>query len=690
MSNPLLNNTDLPAFDQITSEHIEPAIDQILAENRAAIAQRLEQGGPFTWDNFAEPMDAMGDRLDRAWSPVSHLNAVVNSPELRVAYEACLPKLSDYATELGQNEALFRAYEAIHQGDGGGDEFATLSGERRKVIENTLRDFRLSGVDLPAEDKARYKALKSELSQLTTKFANNVLDATNAWSLTLTDRNRLAGLPESALGMFRQTAERENQDEDKGGWRISLAAPSFIAVMTYAEDRDLRAMVYHAFVTRASEVGPHAREWDNGPLMERILAIRHELAGLLGFTNYAERSLATKMADSPAQVLEFLNNLAEQAAPRARQELDELAAFARDAGGPDALKPWDLAFYGERLRQARFDISQEQLKPYFPADRVVAGLFEVVNRLFGIRVTERDGITTWHPDVRFYEIHDRDGELRGQFYLDLSARQHKRGGAWMADCVQRRRRADGSLQIPVAFLTCNFTPPVGDEPPLLTHDEVTTLFHEFGHGLHHMLTKVETSGVSGINGVAWDAVELPSQFLENWCWVREALDLFARHHQTGEALPQTLFENMQAARQFQSGMQTVRQLEFSLFDLILHQEYDPATGARVQETLDRIRRQVAVLHPPEYNRFQNGFSHIFAGGYAAGYYSYKWAEVLSADAFSRFEEDGVFNERTGTDFLVHILERGGSEDPMTLFKAFRGREPSIEPLLRQHGILTDR
>ncbi|ANJ66811.1 oligopeptidase A [Halothiobacillus diazotrophicus] len=683
MNNPLLNTTDLPAFDQIQPGHIEPAIDKILAENRAAIAERLSQGAPFTWANFVEPMDAMADRLDRAWSPVSQLNAVVNTPELRTVYEACQSKLSDYHTELGQNAALFRAYEAIRQSE----EFATLSGERQKVIENTLRDFRLSGVDLPEADKARYKALKSELSKLTTQFANNVLDATNAWSLTITDEARLAGVPDSAMAMFRQGAERA----DEAGWRITLDFPSFIAVMTYAEDRDLRETVYHAFVTRASEVGPHAGQWDNGPLMDRILAIRHELAQLLGFANYAERSLATKMADSPAQVLDFLNTLADQALPRAREELAELTDFARKHGGPvfghaGQLKPWDLSFYGEKLRKAHFDISQEQLKPYFPADRVVAGLFEVVNRLFGIRVTEHAGVSTWHPDVRFYDIHDRDGELRGQFYLDLYARQHKRGGAWMADCVTRRRRADGSLQTPVAFLTCNFTPPVGGTPPLLTHDEVTTLFHEFGHGLHHMLTKVETIGVSGINGVAWDAVELPSQFLENWCWEREALDLFARHHETGAPLPEPLFENMQAARQFQSGMQIVRQLEFSLFDLILHQDYDPETGARIQETLDRVRQRVAVLHPPEYNRFQHGFSHIFAGGYAAGYYSYKWAEVLSADAYARFEEEGVFNEQTGTDFLVHILERGGSEEPMVLFKAFRGREPSIEPLLRQHGI----
>ena len=678
MSNPLLDTPDLPAFDRIEPAHIEPAIDHILSENRRAIAERLEQGAPYSWDDFVAPMEALEDRLDRAWSPVSHLNAVVNTPQLRQAYEACLPKLSDYATELGQNEALFQAYREVSQRD----DFAELSVEQRRVVDNALRDFRLAGVDLPAEEKARYKTLKSELSQLTTRFANNLLDATNAWSLDIDDESRLAGLPESARAMFRAAAERD----DQSGWRVTLEMPSFIAVMTHAEDRSLRETLYQAFVTRASDVGPHAGEWDNGPVMDRILAIRHELAQLLGFDNYAQRSLATKMATDPAEVLTFLQDLADQAEPRARQELSELETFARESGGPESLRPWDVAFYAEKLREARFAISQEQLKPYFPADRVVDGLFAVVQRLFGIRVRERRHVPTWHDDVRFFEIEDRDGRPRGRFYLDLYARPHKRGGAWMAGAIQRRRLPDGQVQQPAAFLTCNFTPPVGGAPSLLTHDEVTTLFHEFGHGLHHLLTQVEAASVAGISGVAWDAVELPSQFLENWCWEREALDLFARHHETGEPLPQELFERLRASRQFQTGMQMVRQLEFSLFDLLLHQDYDPATGARIQETLDEVRRSVAVIQPPSYNRFQHGFAHIFAGGYAAGYYSYKWAEVLSADAWSRFEEDGVFNERTGADFLVHILERGGSEDPMALFKAFRGREPSIEPLLRQHGI----
>lgn len=678
MSNPLLDTPDLPAFDRLLPEHVEPAIDRILSENRATIAERLNQGAPFTWDNFAGPMEALEDRIDRAWSPVSHLNAVVNTPELRSAYEACLPKLSDYSTDLGQNEALFAAYREVSERP----DFETLSVAQRRVVENAIRDFRLAGVDLEPADKARFKALKSELSQLSTRFANNLLDATNAWSLDIEDEARLAGLPESSRRLFREAAQRA----ERAGWRITLDMPSFIAVMTHAEDRDLRETLYEAFVTRASDVGPHAGEWDNGPVMDRILAIRHKLAQLLGFDNYAQRSLETKMASSPAEVLDFLQELTRQAVPKARQELADLQAFARQIGGPETLQPWDLAFYGEKRREALFAISQEQLKPYFPADRVVEGLFTVVGRVFGIRVRERDDVPTWHPDVRFFEIEDNDGNPRGRFYLDLYARAQKRGGAWMAGAIQRRQLPDGRIQQPAAFLTCNFTPPVGDDPALLTHDEVTTLFHEFGHGLHHLLTQVDAAGVSGISGVAWDAVELPSQFLENWCWEREALDLFAHHVDTGEPLPGELFDRLRAARQFQAGMQMVRQLEFSLFDLLLHQDFDPATGARIQETLDQVRQSVAVIQPPAYNRFQHGFAHIFAGGYAAGYYSYKWAEVLSADAWSRFEEDGVFNERAGSDFLVHILERGGSEDPMALFKAFRGREPSIEPLLKQHGI----
>ena len=677
MANPLLEMNDLPPFGSIKPEHVEPALDALLVENRAAVADVLAAGGPWGWESLVAPLEALDDRLNRIWSPVSHMNAVVNNPELRAAYEACLPRLSDYATEMGQNEALYQAFDALHQSAA----FAGLSRAQQTVIEHTLRDFRLSGVALPAEQKARYKALKSELSQLTTTFSNNLLDATNGWHKLVHDEAALAGLPESSKGMLKQAAEREGED----GWRITLEFPSYFAVMTYAEDRALREELYQAYVTRASDQGPHAGQWDNTPVMEQILAIRHELAQLLGFQNYAERSLATKMAQDPQQVLDFLRDLASRSMNLARADLDEVHAFARDAG-IETLQPWDISYYSEKLRQDKYAISQEDLKPYFPEDRVVEGLFEVVKRLYGLVITEQQGVPVWHEDVRFFHIHDGEGHLRGRFYLDLYARPHKRGGAWMDECMVRRVREDGSVQTPTAYLVCNFAPPVGDTPALFTHDEVQTLFHEFGHGLHHMLTRIDIAGVSGINGVPWDAVELPSQFMENWCWEREALDLFAAHYQSGEKIPDALYQKMIAAKNFQSGMQMVRQLEFSLFDFRLHLEYDPSAGGRVQQILDEVRAEVAVVRPPEYNRFQHGFSHIFAGGYAAGYYSYKWAEVLSADAFSRFEEEGIFNQATGLAFLEGILEQGGSRDPMELFVEFRGREPSIDALLRHSGI----
>jgi oligopeptidase A len=457
--------------------------------------------------------------------------------------------------------------------------------------------------------------------------------------------------------------------------------------MTYADDRELRHQVYEAYVTRASDRGPHAGRFDNGPVMERILAGRHELAGLLGFPSYAERSLATKMAESTEQVLGFLRDLAHRSLDLARRDLDEIRAFARAQGCAD-LQAWDISYYAEKLRQEKYAVSQETLRPYFPANRVIAGMFEVVQRLFGLSIREVTGVPVWHPDVRFYDIYDNQDLLRGRFYLDLYARPNKRGGAWMDDCIGRRIAAEGQVQIPVAYLTCNFTPPVGDAPALLTHDEVQTLFHEFGHGLHHMLTQVDWLGVSGINGVPWDAVELPSQFMENWCWERAALNLISGHHQTGQPIPDALYQKMLAARNFQAGMQMVRQLEFALFDFRVHHDYDPAQGARVQQILDEVRAEVAVVHPPEYNRFQHGFSHIFAGGYAAGYYSYKWAEVLSADAFSRFEEEGIFNAETGAAFMEAVLEQGGAREPMELFAEFRGRKPQIDALLRHSGITT--
>jgi len=677
MSNPLLDSEGLPPFSRIRAEHVEPAVDVILADNRQRIRELLEATDHYTWDNLLRPLEDLNDRLERAWSPVRHLNAVMNSAPLREAYNACLPKLSDYATELAQDEALYKAVRSIH--DGGA--FETLTTAQRKAVDNALRDFRLGGVALEPEAKARFKAISQELSALSARFEENLLDATNAWSKHVTDTAALAGVPDSALRVTRQAAEAKGLD----GYLLTLDFPVYFAVMAYADDRALRREIYEAFNTRASDTGPHAGRWDNSEVMERILALRNEQARLLGFDNYAELSLEPKMASSTQEVMDFLQRLAKRAKPAAEEEFRTLQAHARDIDGLEALQAWDVAYYSEKLRRERHRLSAEDLRPYFPADRVLAGLFQVVERLYGIRIAERKDVDTWHPDVQFFEIRDAGDHLRGQFYTDVYARGQKRGGAWMDVCRMRRADPDG-MQTPVAYLTCNFTPPTGGEVAQLTHDEVQTLFHEFGHGLHHMLTRVDVPAVSGINGVSWDAVELPSQFLENWCWEREALDLFAAHVKTGEPLPEELYQRMIAARNFQSAMQMLRQLEFSLFDFRLHLEYDPARGARVMELLREVREAVAVVPQPAFNRFPHGFGHIFAGGYAAGYYSYKWAEVLSADAFSRFEEEGVFNPETGRSFLENILEKGGSEDAMDLFVAFRGRRPSIEPLLRHSGL----
>ncbi len=677
MSNPLLDTTGLPAFRSIKPEHVEPAIDQLLTECRSTVYQLLSEDKTYLWANLIQPLEDIEDRLSRAWSPVSHMNSVVNTEELRAAYNACLPKLSEYSTELGQNEALYKAYKQIADGP----EFDRLETAQKKIITNALRDFRLSGIALEPAKRKRYKIIMQELSSLHAKFEENLLDATNAWSRLITESSQLDGLPPSALALARQTAQREGQE----GWLFNLEFPSYHPVLTYADNRELRREMYEAYVTRASDQGPHANQWDNGPVMEEILALRHEAARLLGYANYAERSLATKMALSTDQVMSFLSDLAERSLARAREELDAVRQFATEEFAVKDLEAWDLGYYSEKLRQHRYAISQEELKPYFPETRVLPGMFAVVQRLYGISINERDGIDTWHPDVRFFEIRDGKGEMRGEFYLDLYARPHKRGGAWMDECISRRVMADG-LQTPVAYLTCNFSPPIGAEPALLTHDEVITLFHEFGHGLHHMLTQVDYAGVSGISGVAWDAVELPSQFMENWCWEREALDLIAAHYQTGEKLPDELFQRLQSARNFQSAMQMVRQLEFAIFDFRLHRDYDPERGGRIYELLREVREQVAVIQPPSFNRFPHSFSHIFAGGYAAGYYSYKWAEVLSADAYSAFEESGIFDRDTGERFLTSILEKGGSREPMELFIDFRGREPSIDALLRHSGL----
>lgn len=675
-SNPLLDLSGLPRFGAIRPEHVTPAVDQVIAQNRAARERLLAQPA-FTWDNFAQPLEDMNERLSRLWSPVSHLNSVMNSEGLRQAYNENLPKLSEYYTELTHDERLYAAYKQIAAAPA----FDTLSAAQRKIVENTLRDFRLGGAELPPAKKARFKEIQKELSTLSSTFSENVLDATQAWDLRIVDEHDLSGLPDDARALARQSAE----EQGIAGWRFTLEQPSFLAVMTHADNRDMRRLMYEAFVTRASDQGPNAGKWDNTPLILKILRLRREAAALLGFGTYAKYALQTRMAKQVPEVLAFLHDLAARAKPAAHRDFEELAAYARAEHGIQRLEAWDVAYYSEKLQHARYHFAQEDVRPYFPATRVVPGMFRVVERLYGIRIDEVREVETWHPDVRFFEIHDRTGELRGRFYLDLYARSKKRGGAWMDDCVHRKRTASG-VQVPVAYLTCNFSPPVDGKPALFTHDEVQTLFHEFGHGLHHMLTRIDHVGVSGINGVAWDAVELPSQFMENWCWEREALDLISGHFETGKPIPSTLYERMYAAKNFQSGMQSVRQLEFALFDMQLHTEFDPDGAETVQDVLDAVRREVAVIFPPVFNRFQNGFSHIFAGGYAAGYYSYKWAEVLSADAFSKFEERGIFDASTGREFLENILEQGGAHDPMELFVRFRGRKPTIDALLRHTGL----
>ena len=676
MTNPLLQIHELPPFSKIKPEHVKPAVETIIRENEEAIETLLKNGSDFSWQTLQEPMDTLDDRLSQAWSPVGHMNAVVNSDELRDAYNACLPVLSEFSTRIGQNKDLYEAYRQIAESE----EFDKLDRAQQKVIKDNLRDFKLAGVALPEDKKARYGKIRKELSELTSKFSDNVLDATMAWSKLITDESELQGLPESALAGARQLAQAKEHDE---GWMLNLDFPSYFPVMTYCDNRELRKEVYTAFCTRASDQGPNAGEFDNSENINRILELRHELSRLLDFDNYAEYSLATKMAESGDQVIAFLEDLTHRSKPQAEKELEELKAFAREEFGAEDLQAWDIGYYGEKLRQKRYAISQEELRPWFPAERAISGMFDVVERLYGVSFENVDGVDLWHKDARFFNI-TRHNEVIGRFYLDLYAREHKRGGAWMDEC-RVRRKIDTKVQQPVAYLTCNFTPPVGDQPALLTHDEVVTLFHEFGHGLHHMLTKVDYSSVSGINGVAWDAVELPSQFMENWCWEEEGLAVISGHYETGESLPKEILDKLLAAKNFQSAMMMVRQLEFSLFDFKLHKNH--AEGKSVQEVLDAVREQVSVVIPPAFNRFQHGFSHIFAGGYAAGYYSYKWAEVLSADAFSRFENEGIFNRETGESFLQEILEKGGSAEPMELFVNFMGREPQIDALLRHSGIV---
>ncbi len=637
MSNPLLSMDGLPPFSQIQAEHVKPAVEQAIADCKKRVSDVLATSENLTWDNLVSPLEEVDDHLSRIWSPVSHMNSVVNSDALREAHDACLPLLSEYSTFIGQHQGLFEAHHALRESDS----FSALSQAQQKEIENILRDFRLSGIALPEEQQQRYAEIQTRLSELSSGFSNNLLDATAGWTRLVADIDELKGLPQSVLDAAQQAAQSKELD----GWLFTLDFPSYLPVMMYADNPELRREMYTAFCTRASDQGPNAGKWDNSALMDELLGLRHERAQLLEFANYGQLSLATKMAENTEQVYQFLQELAEKSKPQAEQEKQQLLEFAREHYQIDELQAWDYAYYGEKLKQHLYTISDEDLRPYFPEQKVLSGLFETVHRLFGIQVKERYGIETWHDDVRFFDIFDENNQLRGSFYLDLYARQNKRGGAWMDECEVRRYRQDGTLQHPVAYLTCNFNAPVGDKPALFTHQEVTTLFHEFGHGIHHMLTQIDIGGVSGINGVPWDAVELPSQFLENWCWQPEALAFISGHYETGEPLPQEMLDKMLAARNFQSAMTMVRQLEFALFDFRLHCEFDLAQGAKIQQKLDEVRRQVAVITPPEFNRFQHSFSHIFGGGYAAGYYSYKWAEVLSADAFGRFEEEGIFNPR---------------------------------------------
>ncbi|MBX9606276.1 MAG: M3 family metallopeptidase [Gammaproteobacteria bacterium] len=665
----------VPRYAELDAAGAVARIDALLAAQRARIAALTSQTEP-DWDSIVAPMEEMADELHRLFGPLSHLHNVADNEALRAAYTECVARVSAFGAELEQNAALCAAYQKLRASPA----FAGYDRAQRRLIDNALRDFRLGGVDLPDATKARVTTLRVELAQLANRFEEQVLDATQGYALDVDDEARLAGLPASTLAMARARAEQQGL----GGWRLTLDLPCYVPAMSNLADRDLRRALYEAYTTRASEQGPQAGKHDNGPVMHELLARRQELARLLGFGNYAELSLATKMAPSTDAVIAFLEDLARQARPAAAREFAELEAFARAELGLEALAAWDVAYAAEQLRRHRYQLNQEELRPYFPLPRVRAGLFDIAGRVFGLAFEPVSGVDTWHPDVEFHAVKDADGEPLGFFYLDLYARAGKRSGAWMDDCLPRWQQGPAT-QLPVAYLNCNFTPPQNGRPSLLTHDEMTTLFHEFGHGLHHLLTTIGRPAVAGINGVPWDAVELPSQFLENWCWSRESLDLLSAHVDTGEPLPRALFDRLNAARHFQAGMQTVRQLEFALFDFKLHRDYAP--GLDIQALLDDVRRAVAVVTPPAWNRFQHSFTHIFAGGYAAGYYSYKWAEVLSADAFERFTEEGIFNAATGRAFRETVLANGGAEDALELFRRFRGRDPEVAPLLRQAGLL---
>lgn len=679
-TNPLLDFTDLPRFDTVRPEHVKPAIESLLADGRALIEHLTADTTPATWQDFAGALSDGLEPFGRAWGVVGHLHSVNDIPAWREAYNEMLPEVSRFYAELGQNLKLFEKYKALRQNEA----FFALTVEQKKIVDNEIRDFRLSGAELPEEQKPRFQAIMEELSQLSAKFAENLLDATNAFAEIVTDEALLAGLPDDAKEAAKTAAEKAGVD----GWKFTLQAPSYGPVMQYADNRDLRARMYRAYATRAAEFhdGSSKPEWDNTPIIQRMLELRVEDAKMLGFNNFAEVSLAPKMADTPAQVLAFLRELAAKAKPFAEKDIAELRAFAKDELGLTDFQPWDAAYVSEKLLQARYAFSEQEVKQYFTEPKVLGGLFKVIESLFNVKV-KPDMAPVWHEDVRFYRLESPVGDLVGQFYLDLYARETKRGGAWMDEARSRRRVLNG-IQKPIAYLNCNFSRPVGGNPATFTHDDVTTLFHETGHGLHHLLTRGEELGVSGIHGVEWDAVELPSQFMENYCWEWEVVEGMTAHVDTGATLPRELFDKMLAAKNFQSGMMAVRQIEFSLFDMLIHSDFDPKSGLTVMDVLNDVRKEVAVLTPPEWHRFPNSFSHIFGGGYGAGYFSYKWAEVLSADAYAAFEEAGnPFDTKVGKRFLDEILSVGGSRPAIESFKAFRGREPSVDALLRHSGMI---
>ncbi len=705
VSNPLLDFSGLPHFEDINTTHVTPAIEALLDENKVVIEKIRSDEQPPTWESFVQPMVDVSERLMRAWNQVSHLNAVMNTPELREVYNHNLPQITQFYAELSQDQQLFEKFKQLRASA----EFDLLSPARKKIVENELRDFRLGGAELPSDKKQRFLKIQETLSELSSKFNDNLLDATNAFSLLIENADEVSGIPDDVLAAAQQLAEKSSQT----GWKFTLHMPSYLPIQQYADNRGLREKMYRAFYTRASEFGAPENEsdganWDNMPLIDKILALREEEAKLLGHQNYAEISLATKMASSPCQVLDFLRELAAKAKPYAEKDLQELQQFAAETLGLQTLEVWDIPYASEKLRQARYAFSDQEVKQYFPEDQVLPGMFKLVEKLYQISIEPADSIELerkiqyWHPDVKLYDIFDADGTLIGRFYIDLYARESKRGGAWMDGAITRRRtdctQGGSAVQVPVAYLTCNFSGPVTidgkQRPALFTHNEVIVLFHEFGHGLHHLLTQVDDLNVSGINGVEWDAVELPSQFMENFCWEWDVLTEMTRHVETGEPLPRELFDKMLAAKNFQSGMQTVRQIEFALFDMHLHYDFNPHGDKTVLQLIEEVRQEVAVIFPPNYNRFPNSFAHIFGGGYAAGYYSYKWAEVLSADAYGLFEENasksvaGVVNYETGSRFKQEILAMGGSRPALESFVAFRGREPQMEALLRHNGMTT--